>query len=199
VLRKEEHARRLGSRLGQVIQTDMSYPNYVRVRVLFPLANALLASTKVRICGRCDMEVLIHHENVPFFYFICGRIGHSDKECLEDEVGTSDVRFGVELRASPPKRLREVKVQSRSATTRFLNFEGAHRSKLQDQASWSGNTRGRANPTHKTGMSGEEEEVGNSIPKEEEHELMHGVTQMDVKEANTSSTLPLVYGPNGVQ
>jgi hypothetical protein len=67
VLRKEEHARRLGSRLGQVVRTDMSYPNYVHVRILFPLANALLASTKVHIWGRSDMDVMTRYENIPFF------------------------------------------------------------------------------------------------------------------------------------
>jgi hypothetical protein len=87
VLRKEEHARGLGSQLGQVVRTDMSYPNYVRVKILFPLANALLASTKVRIRGTSDMDVIIRYENIPFFCFICGRIGHSDKDCPEGEVG----------------------------------------------------------------------------------------------------------------
>jgi hypothetical protein len=87
VLRKDEHARKLGSRLGQMLRTDMSYPNYVKVRIMYPLANTLVASTKVHIQGRSDMVVVIRYENVPFFWFICGRIGHSNKECPEGEVG----------------------------------------------------------------------------------------------------------------
>jgi hypothetical protein len=31
--------------------------------------------------------VPIRYENVPFFCFICGRIGHLDKECSDGEVG----------------------------------------------------------------------------------------------------------------
>jgi hypothetical protein len=49
VLRKDEHARNLGERLGPVAKVDMGYPNYVRVQILFPLAKDLVPSTKVRI------------------------------------------------------------------------------------------------------------------------------------------------------
>jgi hypothetical protein len=108
VLRKEEHATKLGSHLGRVLRTDLSYPNYVIIRIMFPLANALIASTNVCIRDRSDMEVMIKYENVPFFCFVCGRIDHSDKECPEGDVVLGEVRFGVELRASPPKRLHEV-------------------------------------------------------------------------------------------
>jgi hypothetical protein len=90
----------------------MSYPNYVQVRILFPLANALVASAKVSIQGRSDMVVMIRYENVQFFYFIYGRIGHSDKECPEGEVGVGVFGFGVELCALLPKRLQEVKIQA---------------------------------------------------------------------------------------
>jgi hypothetical protein len=103
VLRKDEYARKLGVPLGQVVRTDLSYPNYVRIRIMYPLANALVTSKKIHIWGRSDMEVVIKYENVPFFCFICGRIGHSDKECTEGGVGVGEVSFGVELRASPQK------------------------------------------------------------------------------------------------
>jgi hypothetical protein len=46
---------------------------------------------------------VIKYKNVPFFCFICGRIGHSDKECTEGGVGVGEVSFGVDLRASPQK------------------------------------------------------------------------------------------------
>jgi hypothetical protein len=36
--------------------------------------------------------------------------------------------------------------------------------------------------------------VANSIPKEEERELMHGEQHMDVKEVNTASGLPPIFG-----
>jgi hypothetical protein len=33
------------------------------------------------------MKVTIRYENVPFSCFICRRIGHSDKDCPNSEVG----------------------------------------------------------------------------------------------------------------
>jgi hypothetical protein len=42
------------------------------------------------------------------------------------------------------------------------------------------------------------EEVANSIPKEDECELMHGVQHIDAREANTSSGLQPVLGPDGI-
>jgi hypothetical protein len=49
MLRKEDHARKLGARVGQVLRVDMSFPNYIRVRVMLPLTNALMTLTKVHI------------------------------------------------------------------------------------------------------------------------------------------------------
>jgi hypothetical protein len=90
-------------------------------------------------------------------------------------------------------------VQTGATAARFLNFEGAQRTKLQDQASGSRSNKGRASLRNASGMQGEEDEVGNPIQKEEEHELMHGVIDMDMKEANKLSALPPVYSPDGLQ
>jgi hypothetical protein len=46
------------------------------------------------------MTVPIRYENVSLFCFICGRIGHSDKECPNSELGEGAHNFGAELRAS---------------------------------------------------------------------------------------------------
>jgi hypothetical protein len=150
----------------------MSILNYIRVRIMFPLANALVPSTKIRIQGRTDIVVLICYENVPFFCFICGRIGHSDKECSEGEVGEGEFSFGIGLCASPPKRLCEVKVHARRTTSRFLNFEGAQLAKLQDEASRSGNARAHGGPSHNASRLVKEDEVKNSLPNSKERELM---------------------------
>jgi hypothetical protein len=83
-------------------------------------------------------------------------------------------------------------------TARFLNFEGAQRTKLQNQASWPGSTNDHEGPRHRSGMLVEIEEVANSIPKEDECELMHGVQHIDARDANTSSGLQPVLGPDGI-
>jgi hypothetical protein len=134
-LRKEDFVQKLGTHLGEVQRIDASFLNYVWVRVLFPLANALVPEGKIHIKDKGDMKVPIRYENVSFFCFIFVWIGHSDKECLNGEVGEGTFNFGVELRASPPRRLREVKVQTKLVAAWFLNFKGAQREKLQDKAS----------------------------------------------------------------
>jgi hypothetical protein len=136
-LRKEDYVQKLGTRLGQVQRIDMSFLNYVRARVMFPLANALIPEVKIRIQGKGDMKVSIRYENVPYFCFIYGRIGHSDTECPNGEVADGAFNFGVGMRASPPKWLREIKMQTKSVAACFLNFEGAQRDRLQDEASLS--------------------------------------------------------------
>jgi hypothetical protein len=140
------------------------------------------------------MEVMIKYENAPFFCFVCGRIGHSDKECLEGDAGLGEVSFGVELRASPLKRLCEVKVQSRSVTARFLNFEGPQRAKLQDEASWSDNVHNHEGSRHALGLS-VQEEVVKPIPKEEECELMQGVMSEEAFGASALAVFLLIQTP----
>jgi hypothetical protein len=130
VLRKDYYVQKLRAHFGQVHAIDMSFPNYVRVRALFPLANALVLEAKIHIKGKGNMKVPIPYENVPFFCFICGKFGHSDKECVDGEVDDGAFNYGVDLRASSPKCLHKVRVQKCSVASCFLNFEGAQRAKL---------------------------------------------------------------------
>jgi hypothetical protein len=180
----------------------LSYLNYVRVRVMFPLADALVPETKVRIRGRGDMKVTIRYENVLFFCFICGRIGHSAQDCADGDVGAGVFNFGVELRASPPKRFREVKVQVKPAAACFLNFEGAQRAKLQDEAISARRTAyGGVSAGHGQSARVPVDEVvhDRSIPHEEENKLMKGVRELGVTYADSNEPLGPVLGPDGVQ
>jgi hypothetical protein len=168
---------------------------------MFPLANALVPEAKIHIKGKGDMKIPIRYENIPFFCFICGRMGHSDKECPDGEMGDGAFSYGVELRAAPPKRLREVKVQTRSVAARFLNFEGRQRVKLQDEVSSSlkgGNPRARTGLRQIEEEQKEEGDQANSILHEEEQELMRGMKDIDVTEVGSQDKLLPVYGPDGM-
>jgi hypothetical protein len=201
-LRKDDYVQKLGARLGQVQRVDLSFPSYVRVRVLFRLANALVLEVKIRIKGKRDMSIPVRYENVSFFCFICGRIGHSDKECPNGELGDESFNFRVELRASPPKWLWEIKVQALPAAARFLNFEGPQLARLQEEATSSTrsvNARvlvGQGQPDEVQ----EEEGVGTStIPHEDERVLMKGVQDIEVTAGALEKGLLLIYGSDGVQ
>jgi hypothetical protein len=91
---------------------DGRFPRYLRVRVDFPLAKSLLPSLTVKIKERGPMVINLKYENVLHFCFRCGRISHALAIChsgIEDE---GFVRFGEELRASPPRRVREINLKT---------------------------------------------------------------------------------------
>jgi hypothetical protein len=58
------------------------------------------------------MSIITQYENVPHFCFACRHMGHAAMSC--DEVSGEDpgIRFGEELRASPPRRVKEISVKA---------------------------------------------------------------------------------------
>ncbi|KAK3135743.1 hypothetical protein QOZ80_5BG0422860 [Eleusine coracana subsp. coracana] len=116
-------AEKLGGKLGEVVKVDTRFAGYMRVRVNFPLDKPLVPETSIKIRERGMMAITIWYENVPHFCFACGRIGHAKMNCeegIDDELG---IQFGEELRASPPRRQREIRTKAPTAgTTRHLNF-----------------------------------------------------------------------------
>jgi hypothetical protein len=87
---------------------DRRFPGYLRVRVEFPLAKALMPSLTVRIKGRGATVITLRYENVAHFCFWCGKIGHALATCEDEEADDDFVQFGEELRVSPTRRVREI-------------------------------------------------------------------------------------------
>jgi hypothetical protein len=119
----------LGAKVGTVLEVGEAVKDFQRVRVDFALANPLAASVRIRVRGRGWMEFMVNYEGVPFFYFCCGRIGHQDRECPDEEIHGGVVNFGKELRASPFKAQagRKLHFQASApapAAKRGLNFSG---------------------------------------------------------------------------
>jgi hypothetical protein len=113
---KEAVARQLGGQFGKYIKMDCRYLGYMRVRVEFPLNKLLVQQMKVKIKERGLMVITLRYENVPLFCFAYGRMGHAVN--CEDEVQLDDqcIKFGEELRASPPKRAKEIMVKQVAAS-----------------------------------------------------------------------------------
>jgi hypothetical protein len=57
------------------------------------------------------MSIMLRYENVPHFCFSCGRIGHVVLSFEEEENAEQGVRFGEELRPSPPKWVKNISVK----------------------------------------------------------------------------------------
>lgn len=119
--------RTLGAQVGKVLEIGERIRDYRRVRVDFALANALKLEVAVKITGRGIMKFGVKYENLPFFCFHCGHIGHPVIECPEDDGGEKEIRFGKELRTSPLRRNAARVVQVPAAVPparKGLNFSG---------------------------------------------------------------------------
>jgi hypothetical protein len=101
-------AQQLGNQVGQFLRSDSSFPGYLRVRVDYPLNKPLVPELSLKIKGRGQMQITIRYESVPHFCFTCGQIGHAAANCDENSGDDLGVKFGEELRASPPRRVSEI-------------------------------------------------------------------------------------------
>jgi hypothetical protein len=94
-----------------VVKMDTRLPGYLQVQIEFPLRKALVPQMNVKIKSGGTMLIVLRYENVPHFCFTCGRIGHAAMNCEEEEPEDQGIKFGEELRASPPRRVREIMVR----------------------------------------------------------------------------------------
>jgi hypothetical protein len=51
---------------------------------------------------------VVKYENVPFFCFTCGRMGHATLNYDQGDMEEQMVRYGEELWASPPRRTKVI-------------------------------------------------------------------------------------------
>jgi hypothetical protein len=119
-------ANQLGGQLGTMITSDSRYPGYLQVRLEYPLEKPLVPQLKVKVKGRGPMLITLWYENVPHFCFACGRIGHATLNCDGEAKEEQGVSFDEELRASPPKRVRDITLQpvSRSVARPLFQVPG---------------------------------------------------------------------------
>jgi hypothetical protein len=66
--------------------------------------------------------ITLRYENVSHLYFSCGRIGHVAVNC-DDTVEVQEVAYGEELRASPPRRTKEIMVKPSATRVARLLFQ----------------------------------------------------------------------------
>jgi hypothetical protein len=64
----------------------------------------------VKIKGRGAMVISLRFENMPHFCFHYGCVGHAAINYEMGELDDHGVRFGEELRVSPPRHIREIAV-----------------------------------------------------------------------------------------
>ncbi|CAN6372213.1 unnamed protein product [Urochloa humidicola] len=136
----------LGAKVGRVMEIGEAARDFKRIRVDFDLAEPLKPEVRLRVQGRGVMSFVVKYENVPYFCFSCGRIGHAERECPDEDLEVDGPRFGTELRTSPFKRRtgRTYSFRPQSPPARRgLNFSGAQRDRA---ASFSGSSTPRGAP-----------------------------------------------------
>jgi hypothetical protein len=143
----EGFARALGAKLGKVLEVGQAIQNYKRVKVDFPLEKAIQYTVEQKVRGHGAMSFAVKYENIPDFCFGCGRIGHEQEECPEEECGGDGIHFGKALRCSPQKKNvgRKMTIPADgSQVRRGLNFSGEqHRKVMSATSSSTGQQRGR--------------------------------------------------------
>jgi hypothetical protein len=178
VMMKEAVAKQLCGKIGEFIKMDACFPGYMRDRVNFPLSKALVPKLKIKIKGKGIMVIKVRYENVPHFCCTCGCMGHAALNCEEEEADDHEIKFGEDLRASPPKRSREITVtQAVIRVVRPLSHAGVYSPRVV------GSTKER-----RAGCSAQDEGTATSANGQAMHgkdvaqELAAGVNDLHVEE-----------------
>ncbi|CAO2035310.1 unnamed protein product [Urochloa humidicola] len=170
--------------------------NFLRARVALLLEEPLKPVVEVNIKGQGVMGFEVGYENVPFFCFLCGRMGHSKRECPEDEDdseeeealempdGQKKKKLGDWMRKSPLKRSAEkpLALPAPSRANRVLNFSGEQLLKVQAAASGTGGKRKLKGDEGKSGGQPDDAQERSllKLPWGVSKELSDGVKRMSM-------------------
>lgn len=126
--RADEDIRPITAALGSVlcIEPDgLGLNNYRRVKVLLDINQPLRRIQKVKGKDGSVLSIEFKYERLPFFCFLCGIIGHGEKDCpnTDDDPQNCNFGLGLWLKASPRKgRSRYLEEEAQVMANRKLSF-----------------------------------------------------------------------------
>ncbi|KAL5854858.1 hypothetical protein ACOSQ4_004660 [Xanthoceras sorbifolium] len=120
----------LGSKIGAVKEIDLGATGdcvgkFIRVRATIDISRPLKRGLRIQLEDSCEEQtLLLRYEKMPEFYFVCGMIGHSSRECPSLETSADGLlhdnhKYGTWLRANSPPRDRQLR------TGRFTGTKSA--------------------------------------------------------------------------
>ena len=100
----------IGATLGKVEKVDaigkgFCLGNYLRIRVRLDITMPLCRGRKVRLGDQGLKWVDLKYERLPIFCYLCGRVDHDEKECMQglrsnSTLSPDEKQFGPWLRAT---------------------------------------------------------------------------------------------------
>lgn len=106
--RLERHVRQIGGCLGEVLEVEndgVRWDKSVRARILLDVTLTLRRVQRISLKNGNSTMVEIKYERLPTFCYVCGTIGHIERDCMmpQDEEKDIEKQWGSWLRASPRK------------------------------------------------------------------------------------------------
>lgn len=102
----------IASTLGTVLEienNDFNLDSYRRVRVNLDITKPLCRSQKIKCRDGRVIMISFAYERLPFFCYLCGIIGHSNKDCcnISEEDENKVMGWSKSLQASPRRGVRK--------------------------------------------------------------------------------------------
>lgn len=120
--RSANHIRAIGSSLGEVVEVDndgILWDTFARAKIIMNITKPLKRIQRIRSSTGKVIQVEVKYERLPMFCYVCGLIGHIERDCSEAvETERGEVKqWGAWLKASP----RRGSAKKQEEARRFLS------------------------------------------------------------------------------